>query len=97
MTPRFPALLPRDLLLPVVVIGPLLLAVLSDSATAQSAPPSGQTMQTIQNACGADIRRLCADVQPGGGRIAQCMKARQSELSSGCKTALITARAQQGQ
>ncbi len=51
----------------------------------------------VQAACGADIRKLCADVQPGGGRIAQCMKARDSELSPACKSALLTAKAQQGQ
>jgi hypothetical protein len=40
-----------------------------------------------------DIQTLCAGVQPGGGRIAQCLKARADQVSQGCKTALAEARA----
>lgn len=96
MSLRFRPLRPRDLLLPAAVIGPALLAAMAGPATAQSAQPNPQMMQTVQKACGADIRKLCPDVQPGGGRILQCMKAKESELSGGCKTALLTAKEQQG-
>ena len=96
MSVRILPLRPRDLVLPAVVIGPVLLAALAGPATAQSPQINSQVMQTVQKACGADIRNLCADVQPGGGRIMQCMKAKESQLSGGCKTVLLTAKEQQG-
>src|SRR5262245_28224529 len=42
----------------------------------------------MRTACRDDFRKFCAGVQPGGGRIRQCMLARESELSSVCRTAL---------
>ena len=36
-------------------------------------------------ACRDDVKKLCGDVQAGGGRIADCMKAHESQLSPGCK------------
>jgi cysteine rich repeat protein len=37
-------------------------------------------------ACQGDIQQFCKDVQPGGGRIAQCLKQHKQELSPECKT-----------
>jgi hypothetical protein len=34
--------------------------------------------------CTEEIRTFCADVQPGGGRILQCLKANESKLSPAC-------------
>ncbi len=34
--------------------------------------------------CTEEIRTFCADVQPGGGRILQCLKANEAKLSPGC-------------
>lgn len=36
-------------------------------------------------ACKADIEKLCKDIEPGEGRIMDCLKAHDSELSEGCK------------
>jgi hypothetical protein len=36
-------------------------------------------------ACRADKEKFCGDVEPGEGRIIQCMKAHESELSGGCR------------
>jgi hypothetical protein len=36
-------------------------------------------------ACDADIEKLCKDVDPGSGRVAACLKAKQAELSPACK------------
>lgn len=35
-------------------------------------------------ACAEETRTLCADVQPGGGRILQCLRNNESKLSLAC-------------
>ncbi|MBR1089866.1 hypothetical protein JQ621_20580 [Bradyrhizobium manausense] len=42
----------------------------------------------IRSACGADVRTLCAGVEPGGGRIVQCIAGNAASLSPGCKDVL---------
>lgn len=42
----------------------------------------------VRSACGADIRALCAGVQPGGGRIVQCIASNAASLSPGCRDVL---------
>jgi hypothetical protein len=36
-------------------------------------------------ACRADVEKLCKGIQPGGGRIAMCLKQHEAELSAECK------------
>jgi hypothetical protein len=42
----------------------------------------------IHEACWDDVSRLCGGVRRGGGRILQCLKDHESELSDPCKAAL---------
>lgn len=73
----------------------------SSFAFAQSgpppAPPPGENapgdFAKVREACHEDIVRLCKDVQPGDGRIRECLRAHKDELSDGCKTAIREARA----
>jgi len=38
----------------------------------------------VGKACHDDVKKLCAGVKPGEGRIAQCLKQHAQELSPGC-------------
>ena len=48
----------------------------------------------LRSACGADVRRLCGGVAPGGGRIVQCLAVRAASLSPACKDVLAQFAAQ---
>ena len=63
----------------------LALAALSvSSAYAADAPAPGPAVE----ACKQDVQTLCPGVQPGEGRIKQCMAKNRAKLSEGCKAAL---------
>ena len=38
--------------------------------------------------CAADIKKSCANIEPGGGRIAACVKEKLNDFSDGCKARL---------
>lgn len=42
----------------------------------------------VASQCRADIESKCADIQPGGGRIAQCLADNNSSLSRPCSQVL---------
>jgi NifU-like protein involved in Fe-S cluster formation len=44
-------------------------------------------------ACLEDRSRLCPDVVPGDGRIAECLAAQQQQLGSSCAAAMARAKA----
>jgi len=44
-----------------------------------------EKMHDKKEACEADAKKLCKDTKPGGGRIMQCLKEHEGELSSECK------------
>jgi hypothetical protein len=43
-----------------------------------------------EDACRADVEKLCAGIPQGGGRIAACLKANQAKVSPGCKAELAS-------
>lgn len=51
-------------------------------------PASAQNLEALQKACANDIKTLCAGIQPGGGRIRDCMLAKREQASPECKTAM---------
>jgi hypothetical protein len=51
------------------------LALLSSSAAFAARP----------SPCAEDVKKLCADVKPGGGAMAQCLDKHEGELSEACK------------
>ena len=42
--------------------------------------------------CAEDVQKFCKDVQPGGGRLAECLKQHEKELSGPCKQKMQEAR-----
>lgn len=65
------------------------------SALVPPAPASAQTMppDVLRQACGGDVRKLCAGVKPGEGRLVQCLAAQPDKVSATCKTAMQQAQA----
>jgi len=42
----------------------------------------------LQGACRNDMQALCGSIQPGGGRLRDCMREHRSQLSNNCKLAI---------
>ncbi|MEH2559053.1 hypothetical protein V1286_006582 [Bradyrhizobium algeriense] len=47
-----------------------------------------EELLVLRSACGADVRTICGGVQPGGGRIVQCLATNAAQLSPACKYVL---------
>jgi hypothetical protein len=70
-----------------------LVLVLAAPAAAQSAPQlTPEQQRAIATACRSDIEKLCAGIQPGGGRIGICLREKFSQVTAPCRTELIKAR-----
>jgi hypothetical protein len=64
------------------IMSGVLATLVSTAFAAEGAQGMQQGMQ--QGACKADAQKLCADVQPGEGRLLECLKTHQADLSPGC-------------
>jgi len=42
------------------------------------------------NPCDGDIARFCGNIEPGKGRIADCLRQNEAQLSPGCKEQHLT-------
>jgi hypothetical protein len=66
----------------------LTVSSVSIARAAQSAQAGDQqSLAAIRAACAEDAQRLCAGVQPGGGRIVACLREHKDSLSDQCKQA----------
>jgi hypothetical protein len=71
------------------------IAFLAQPAAAQGAG-SFFLAQAGLRACGGDISRVCSNVAPGGGRIAQCLLTQEEKLSPPCRAFVAKTRTSQG-
>lgn len=73
----------------------------ADTATAPAAAPAAapavivlrplrprEELFVLRSACGGDVRSICGGVQPGGGRIVQCLATNAGSLSPACRDVL---------
>ena len=44
----------------------------------------------VAGACRADVKKNCADIKPGGGRIEDCVKDHLADMSDACKERIIS-------
>jgi hypothetical protein len=65
-----------------------LVASLALAGAALAQPQEGGHNNAMRAACAADLQSLCKDVQPGGGRIMQCLKEHKDAVSAPCKSAI---------
>ena len=66
----------------------LLLSMTISSVSFAGAQAGGQpSMDALRAACADDAKKLCAGVQPGGGRIVACLEDHKDSLSDRCKQA----------
>jgi hypothetical protein len=47
-----------------------------------------EVLFVMRSACGADVRALCPGVEPGGGRIIECLVSQSASLSPACQGVL---------
>ena len=52
-----------------------------------------QDRRAAREACAGDARKLCADVQRGGGRIIACLRQHDAELAPACRDVLAAFKA----
>jgi hypothetical protein len=56
--------------------------------SAEDAAGGKHNLQLMRKACDEDIKKLCPDIRPGGGRILQCLRGQESNLSPTCRQVL---------
>jgi hypothetical protein len=70
-------------------------AIADEPPTAPSplpAPAPSPSPNAVRAACETDVPKVCPGVQPGGGRIIQCLVQHQNEVSEACRQALTKAK-----
>lgn len=66
----------------------LVLALLAGASLYRSNSANAEVSQDVRQACTPDAMRLCSEFIPDVAKITACMKAKHSQLSSTCITAM---------
>jgi hypothetical protein len=83
MKTRFVAALPM-----LGVACPITPVVAQTPAQDVTAAMQGELATQVLESCNSELSQYCAEVEVGGGRVAQCLKDHAAELSPGCDQAL---------
>ena len=75
-----------------LLVGLCVAATLQSVVADQPPAPSQDALNAVRAACATDAKNLCAGVQPGGGRIIQCLMQHKDQVSDSCKEAVIKAK-----
>ena len=66
----------------------LLLVSATLPALAQQPSQTDKELEALRTYCKTDIERLCSKVEPGGGKIKECLIRNQDSMTVGCAKAL---------
>jgi len=69
-----------------------LFAVFDAVAQTNNPAPGTGARGKFRAACGGDVQRFCVDVQPGEGRLVQCLSTHTGELSAECGNMIAAGR-----
>lgn len=75
----------------------LLIGMFFASAQAFAQASKMEELEALRTYCKPDIERLCPNVEPGGGRIKECLMAQKEQMTVGCAQALQKLQQQQQQ
>lgn len=79
------------------VAGGLMLGLVAGAAAAQQMGMGGGGEEgVLKQACASDVQTLCPGIQPGGGKLKQCLRDHADKVSMGCKDAMRAAKSQRG-
>jgi hypothetical protein len=67
----------------------LLMGAALGAALLLASPGAYAAPSALARACAKDVKSVCGDVKPGGGKLAACMKEHFSDLSTDCQIAYI--------
>ncbi|HKR88446.1 MAG TPA: cysteine rich repeat-containing protein [Phenylobacterium sp.] len=79
------------------VAGGLTLGLMTGAAAAQPMGMGGGGEEgMLRQACSGDVQTLCPGIQPGGGKLKQCLREHADKVSPGCKEAMRAAKTERG-
>jgi hypothetical protein len=78
---------------PALIAARLLLAFATPAAAQAPERMTPEQRTAIETACRADVAALCSGVQPGGGRIALCLRDNRERIRPACRDTLAKVRA----